>query len=212
MKNLGRLCNIFVGRNTIACLLVVLLGLPITAHAASFEYENGSLWMEGEVDENTPGRLRRALNRYPHVRQIILAYVPGSNDDDANVETGRIIFQRRLNTIVPADGLIASGGTDLFLAGAERIVERGACIGVHAWSDDDLRSPPRELSQNDSAHNVFLDYYRDIQINAQFYWYTINIAEANDMHYMSEGEMNKYYVATVYVGDGYWDLDSCRYR
>lgn len=197
----------------IGIILTFLLG-PVTAIAApaTFTFDDGDLWMSGEIDTSTPDDLLRALNAHPDVEWIVLEYVPGSNNDDANLIASRIVRQRGLNTVIPSGGLIASGGTDFFLAGKERIVERGACIGVHSWSDDDDPTPPTKLPRNHVAHQMFLEYYRELGIPEQFYWYTLKAATADGMHYMSETEIRNYGVATEFEGEEYWNLASCDSR
>lgn len=197
---------------TIALLMGLFLPISAGAQSAQFQYGNGALWMSGEIDGSTPGRLLNALDRHPDAEWIVLQYVPGSNDDEANVAAARLVRQAGLSTIVMADGLIASGGTDFFLAGVRRIVRPGACIGVHSWSDDDDPTPPAQLPRNHHGHRIFLDYYRDLGIPEQFYWFTIASAPADGMHYMSEAEIMGFGVATAIDGDGIWDLASCHAR
>lgn len=193
--------------------LAVLLGTATaTAQTATFKYSDGVLWMSGEIDTSTPNDLMRALNAHPDVEWIILQHVPGSDDDDANLKAARIVRQRGLNTGVPENGLIASGGTDFFLAGVERTVQRGACIGVHSWSDDGDPTPPTQLPRNHIGHQIFLKYYRELGVPEEFYWYTIEAAPAEGMHYMSEAEIQAFGMATEFDGDGPWDLASCNSR
>jgi hypothetical protein len=168
--------------------------------------------MSGEIDSSTPNDLMRALNAHPDVEWIIMQNVPGSDDDDANLRAARIVRHQGLNTGVPRNGLIASGGTDFFLAGVERTVQRGACIGVHSWSDDDDPTPPTELPRNHVAHQMFLEYFRELGVPDEFYWYTIEAAPAEGMHYMSEAEIQAFGMATEFDGDGPWNLASCDSR
>ena len=60
--------------------------------------------------------------------------VQGSVDDEANIAAARLVRERGLNTLIPGSGMIASGGTDFFLAGVKRTVQPGAKIGVHSWT------------------------------------------------------------------------------
>ena len=57
-----------------------------------------------------------------------------------------MVRNRGIATHLPADGEIASGGVDFFLAGVKRTAEAGAKIGVHSWADDDYEG--RELDSN----------------------------------------------------------------
>lgn len=178
--------------------------VPAQAEDARFEAEGDVLIMEGEIGTSTPRRMREALDRNPGVREIILAYVPGSGDDVANLEAARIVRERGLTTILPTEGLIASGGTDFFLAGVDRIIEHGACVGVHSWSADEMDAPAAQLPQDHEDHRKYLDYYAVVGIDPGFYWYTLNAAPAEGMHWMSQAEMALYRVATKIEppGDG----------
>ena len=55
--------------------------------------------------------------------------------DDVNLLASREIRNRGIATHIAKDGMVASGGTDMFLAGAKRTIEIGAKLGVHSWGD-----------------------------------------------------------------------------
>ena len=123
------------------------------------------------------------------------AYVPGSADDVTNLELGLMLRQANYTTYVPAGGMVASGGTDLLLAGVQRIVERGAMIGVHSWADSGAATGDT-LDRDAEDHRIYLDYYRALGIDQEFYWFTLQAAPADDMHWMTESEMAKFSVYT----------------
>jgi hypothetical protein len=56
---------------------------------------------------------------------------------------------------------------------------------------------------------MFLAYYAELGVPEDFYWYTINAATAEGMHYMTEAEIRSYGMATDFEGDDPWDLSSC---
>lgn len=164
---------------------------------ATFEPTGDALVMRGVITSATPRDLAEAMEEFPGLTRIIMQSVPGSNNDVANLEVGRMVNRAGMTTIIPADGMVASGGTDFFLAGRERIVEIGACIGVHAWSGG-LGMRPENLARSHPAHRMYLDYYRAIGINPAFYWYTLEAAPASSIHWMKDAEMRTYSVATLY--------------
>ena len=90
--------------------------------------------------------------------------------------------------------MVASGGTDLFLAGAKRILEPGACVGVHSWSDGfrDGQDAPKDAP----IHQEYLDFYKAIGIDGAFYWYTLDVASADEMHWMSASEAKSFAMTT----------------
>ncbi|MGB0849002.1 MAG: hypothetical protein ACPGSM_19870, partial [Thiolinea sp.] len=121
--------------------------------------------------------------------------VPGSADDDANLIASRIIRTRGINTHVPADGIIASGGVDFYLAGLQRTLVDGAKIGVHSWADGDGRAGS-DYPANDPEHKKYLDYYTEMGIPLEFYWFTLTAAPPEEIHNMTAAEITRYGVTT----------------
>lgn len=152
----------------------------------------------GVIDGTSLDTFLDAIDDHPEVRTLVLQNIGGSADDEANVAFSRVINEMGITTLVPSDGLVASGGTDLFLSGATRILEPGACVGVHSWAADDFTAT--DISRTSSEHDRYLDYYNDIDIDPAFYWFTIEAAPAEGMHWMTSAEVEQYRVATSLVG------------
>lgn len=154
---------------------------------------------EGVIDATTPGVMRNALQAHPQIKTVILQYVPGSVDDEANLEAARMLRANGINTVVPAGGLVASGGTDLFLAGVTRKVGPGACLGVHSWAAGGIGdfTLGKDVPKDDPQHQLYLDYYETMGIQQAFYWYTLDAADAENIHYMSNHEITKYGMGTT---------------
>ena len=155
----------------------------------------GLLFVKGVVNRHSERRVRNALLAAPDVDVIVLTHVPGSADDETNLALGRLLRDARYAIYLPADALIASGGTDLLLAGAIRIVERGARVGVHSWAGGGGAAGDR-LPRDAPDHEFFLAYYRDMGITEDFYWFTLQAAPPDGMHWMSESELERYAVYT----------------
>lgn len=155
----------------------------------------GLLYVKGVVNRSSDRQVRRALLNAPDVDVVVLTHVPGSADDATTLALGRMLRNARYTTYLPAGALVASGGTDLFLAGADRIVERGAQVGVHSWDDDDATAGDA-LPRDAPHHKIYLDYYRDIGIDVDFYWFTLQAAPPDGIHWMTEAEMAQYAVYT----------------
>ena len=166
---------------------------------ATFYVEGDTAYMKGEIGEPTLGVVTVLLKDNPDLKTIVMNNVPGSDDDETNLRASLLVHERELTTYIPADGMIASGGVDFFLAGKERMVEEGACVGVHAWQDDDDPTPAAELPRNHPGHWMFLDYFRKIGMNEEFYWYTLQAAPAEGMYWMTAEELLRYGVATKVV-------------
>jgi acetyl esterase/lipase len=144
----------------------------------------------GTIGPTTPARIMRLLLEHPQVKTLVLVDVPGSMDDDSSLRACRLIRHHGLNTHVPADGEIASGGVDMFCAGAQRTVESGAMLGVHSWggAGESGDTVPRDHE----GHQMYLDYGREMGLPDAFYWFTIDSASPQDIHWMTRKEMEQY--------------------
>lgn len=151
----------------------------------------------GEIDGTTLETFQEVVEDHPGVQTLVLKYIGGSVDDEANTKFSRLVRRMGMTTVVPSDGLVASGGTDLFLAGAVRVIEAGACIGVHSWAAEDFTAT--DIPRTSSEHDRYLDYYRDIGIDPAFYWFTLEAAPAVGMHWMTSQEANTFGIASASV-------------
>ena len=100
-----------------------------------FEVDGTDAYMNGVIDFRTIAAVEALIEDHPEVIRIVLEDCPGSMDDESNLVASRLVREAGLNTHVGADGEIASGAVDFFVAGVERSadVEGGALIGVHSW-------------------------------------------------------------------------------
>ena len=60
------------------------------------------------------------MTTYPNINQISIKNCEGLDDDEVNLLSSGQIHQRRMGIHRMDDDVIASGGTDLFLAGNTR--------------------------------------------------------------------------------------------
>ena len=170
---------------------------------------NGELEMIGTLDGSTRLTLARALSNNPGTHTIVMQTVPGSNDDDGALSAYNFVRERRLNTRVPSNGVIASGGVDFFCAGVRRTVDPGGKLLVHPWEEETrfggtIRGD--QVPQSDSRHDFYINYYRRMGIGAGFYSHTLNAPrqavliahgwEFTDMHEMTPSELRKFGVVT----------------
>lgn len=183
------------------CALIVVSIVMQSGYVAwydplTFTPDGDRLIADGVIDGRALEDFRIALQENPDVQTLVLRHVPGSADDYANLQLGRIVNAMGLETVVPDGGLVASGGTDLFLAGTTRRIEGDACVGVHAWADTDYGSA-RNAPEDAPVHRTYLRYYEDIDIAPAFYWYTLEAADAQEMHWMSPAEQERFKMATI---------------
>lgn len=125
------------------------------------------LFVKGVVSGSSHRETSALLNGSPGVRTAVLTLVPGSLDDETNFALGRMLRAASVTTYLPSRGLVASGGTDRFLAGRRRIVERSARVGVHSWASGSVNGD--EVPRDEPRHQPYLRYYLDIGIAEAFF-------------------------------------------
>ncbi len=195
----------------IGLLIFAIMGALIVSNLGTLEYlvmgavtekvkfqvEGNTAIMTGVIDKSAIQSVKALIANNPEVKTIVMKNVPGSMDDESNLVASRLVREAGLNTFVPADGMIASGGTDFFCAGVNRSIEAGAEIGVHSWAGDGV-SNANLLPRDNPEHQKYLDYYLEMGIPTDFYWFTIQAAPAESIHNMSTEELIEYkLVSTV---------------
>ncbi len=165
----------------------------------SVEIRSEMIIASGVIDGTTPTILGDAIQQNPNAKTLILLNVPGSVDDISNLKIAREVRAAGLKTVVPADGMVASGGTDLFLAGVQRTIESGACIGVHSWAGGTIFNirQGRDYPKDAPEHEKYLNYYDQMGIPSEFYWYTLDVADAESIHWMRDSEIKRYAVGEI---------------
>ncbi len=177
-------------RSVSAC---VVLG----AGSSRFALDGEVATLTGTLGSVTYTQVEAIIAEHPEIRGLVLADVPGSINDEVNVETGRLVRSAGWSTAVPADGVIASGGVDLFVAGQTRSVEPGAQLGVHSWSDGVMDGA--DYPRDDPAHAMQLSYVTEMlgdPTGPEFYWFTLEAAPAAGIHWMTAEEIDRYALVT----------------
>lgn len=155
-----------------------------------------TLVLNGVINSNTDSAFDEALRQNPNTELIIFRDAPGSDDDETNLQVGRKLYQLGLKTHVDDNGIIASGAVDLYLAGSERTLGANARVGVHSWSDGSQDAT--DFPANSSEHQPYINYYKSIgfsdQLAEDFYFFTINAAPADDIHWMTPAEIETYQI------------------
>lgn len=151
-----------------------------------------TLYMRGVIYHHTLRDIRKVFVENPQITTLVMVEVPGSFDDEINLLASKEIRKRNINTYLPDSGMVASGGTDMFLAGKKRGVHETANLGVHSWSGGDLAA--LDYPRDHEAHRKYLDYYVEMDIPTDFYWYTLEAAPADSIHWMTPSEIRKYNV------------------
>ncbi len=167
--------------------------------ASKLEIKDGEAFLSGTLGTVTYPQIKDLIENHPKIKTVTMTQVDGSINDAVNMHTGRILREAGLNTKVLADSVIASGGVDLFCAGVERIVVKGARLGVHSWAAMDFTAD--DLPKDHPAHQYQVAYFSQMldQVGEEFYFYTLSAAPARDIHFMSKDELEKWKVVTKFV-------------
>ncbi len=173
---------------------LVLAGCAIDYTPLQLERAGNAVVLRGEIDGSSQQLLEDFLSENSDITTLVLQNIGGSVDDDANLQFGQAVRDLGLNTRVPSNGLVASGGTDLFLAGVERTLEPGACIGVHEWAAFSFTA--RDIPRDDPLHDVYLAYFDAVGIDQEFYWFTLRAAPAESMYWMTAKDAERFGVST----------------
>ena len=152
--------------------------------------------MDGEITSASLDELNEIYEQYPQIQTISIRECEGSSDDESNFLLMKRVHQLKLNTHLQDDAVIASGGVDLFLSGHTRSKGKNTRIGVHAWSDDENAAtdfPPDPLHPQ---HKPYIKSYQSIGFSAdqaqKLYFFIINAAVAEDIHWMTEEEIQRF--------------------
>jgi hypothetical protein len=173
----------------------------------SFEVPNASSTfavLHGVIDDTTPTVVQNFITSYPSVTTLVFMQMPGSDDDDANLQASQLLKNRGYTTYLPAviaysqDAFIASGAVDMILAGNKRIIDVNGEVGVHSWSDG--TNEATDFPVGHPVHLPYINYYVSMgfsQADAEaFYYFTINAAPSASIYHMTEGELEQYKLRT----------------
>ncbi len=161
--------------------------------------DHRSATLDGTIDSNSFLQFNQMINQHPNIEVIFFDQAPGSVDDDINVQIGRQILYLGLDTHILDNGIIASGAVDLFLAGRNRTRGYNTSIGVNAWADSN-GNEATDFPEDSSVHDFYIDYYLRIGMSSQlandFYFFTINAADSDNLYFMNENEIQLYQIFT----------------
>lgn len=143
------------------------------------------------TDALSPGQFARMLREHPGIATIEMIDCPGTEDDLANMEVGRMIRAHGIVTHVPAGGSVRSGGVELFLAGVRRYADPGSEFAVHSWQDD-TGMEPADYAASAPENRRYIDYYRLMGMDAaqaQAFYAMTNSVPFASARWFDAGEM-----------------------
>ena len=159
-------------------------------HDLSFEVSGQSAIVRGTTDSHSHNLLKDFMHENPHVKTLVLQSMPGTQDMDTNRRVVLGIRSAGLATHVPADGYIASGAVDWFIAGKPRTVECGARIGVHSWGTKTGERGDKTLYDGQlRTQRYFLE---KMDVDPDFYQFTRSAAGPNDIYWLTVDDMLRY--------------------
>ena len=154
--------------------------------------------MDGDMGNNVDRNFEKLIEDYPNIELINFGECPGSRNDEAMIKAASLLRNSEINTHLLVTSIIESGAVDFYLAGITRTRESGSLIGVHAWSDGNISATDYPIGH--SEHQLYIDYYTfcgyTVEDAEELYYFIINAAPPNEIHYMSEEEIEKYQITT----------------
>lgn len=150
--------------------------------------------LDGVVCSGSFDAFNRLITQFPDIQTLNIDVIDGSADDEINLKLSKKIHDKDMNTHLNSGGSIASGGVDLFLSGIVRTADDAMPkIGVHSWGSSDGMEGSR-IPKSHPLHEEYVSYYRYIDIEPEFYWFTLNAASVEEIHWLTAAEIKKYRV------------------
>lgn len=151
--------------------------------------------MDGVIGSSSLKDFNNLEAAFPKVNKIKIVNCDGSKDDNVNLQLSAKVHKKGMNTYLMDDGTIASGGVDFFLAGVKRTKGTNTKIGVHSWADNTGKEAT-DFPVGHAYHLPYIQYYVSVGFTQQqaedFYYFTINVAPSEKIHWMTEEEIIKY--------------------
>lgn len=113
------------------------------------------------TDEASPAAFKAMVRAYPGIATLEMIECPGTYDDKANLQVGRMIHARGIATHVPSGGSVRSGAVELFLAGKTRVADAGSEFAVHSWADETGREA-KDYPADAPENRAYIAYYEEM--------------------------------------------------
>ncbi|MDH7447904.1 hypothetical protein [Aquimarina sp. 2201CG14-23] len=152
--------------------------------------------MNGVITGNTPAHFDNLVAKYPNLKKIQMLDCPGSEDDEANLRVSKKMHDMGIEFHLFSNSIIASGAVDMYVGGSKRTREMGSRIGVHSWGAGPGEPIATSYPVGHAVHLPYINYYTSVGFTQQeaedFYYFTINAAPAEDVHWMTDEEITQY--------------------
>lgn len=161
--------------------------------------EKNTILLNGIINTKSLTEFNKLYSANIDIKQIKIKKCDGSINDNINLQLSKRVNSLNLNTHIMDDGIIASGGVDFFLAGIKRSIGKNVKIGIHSWADGEGKTAI-DFPNGHENHQAYIDYYKSIGFLEDkakaFYYFTINTAPAQDIHWMTTDEILSYNITT----------------
>jgi hypothetical protein len=158
--------------------------------------DNTTVHMNGDIDSNIGNSFNQLRAAFPSAKRIVMLDVPGSSDDDANLAVSKQMHDLGYSFHLTSNSVIASGAVDMYVGGVSRTREAGSQIGVHSWGAGPGEPIATSYPQGHTVHLPYINYYVSVGFTQQeaeaFYYFTINAAPAEGIHWMTDAEIETY--------------------
>ncbi len=154
-----------------------------------------SIVLDGVINSSAYTAFKDLAEQHPQIKRLEIVNCEGSINDEVNLKLAKYVHKNGFNTHLNDNGLIASGGTDLFLSGKSRTKGANTRIGVHSWAGGGGEKAT-DFPKDHKYHKPYIEYYKSVgfsQTEAEaFYFFTINAASPDDVHWMTDEEIITY--------------------
>lgn len=157
--------------------------------------QGNQLRLDGVINARSPRDFTDALDANPNIAEVYLGQIKGSVDPVAVARMGRLIRGKGLITRMDTHSAVFSGGVDLHLGGIRRIVAPGASVGVHDWVNS-YGEQGRDFRRDARAHEPTRGYTAEMLGTDAFYWFALNAAPHDQVHFMTRAELQRYGLIT----------------
>lgn len=163
--------------------------------------DSHSILLDGVINTRALDDFEALYAANPTVKTVYIRQCDGSINDEVNLQLASRVHALQLNTHLMDDGLVASGGTDFFLAGKQRTMGKNTKVGVHSWAGDGVVAT--DFPEGHPNHSPYIEYYKNIGFSEAeakaFYYFTIHAAPADSIHWMTKHEIATYHILSTHI-------------
>jgi hypothetical protein len=162
--------------------------------------DDTTIEMSGVIGSTTLTNFNSLVLAFPNVKKVNMLDCPGSEDDETNLLVSKRMHDLGIEFHLFNNSVIASGAVDMYVGGVKRTRDAGSQIGVHSWGAGPGEPIATSYPVGHAVHLPYINYYTSVGLIQQeaenFYYFTINAAPADSIHWMTDTEINQYGLIT----------------